>query len=206
MSSLLTIANKALRKLGVAEINSLTQQGRAADRCNSAVVNIVKEVLREHPWSHAVVWTTLPLLSETPTFGYTYAYQLPVEALKLVDVRDDTDLRAKLIDFAQVRGKKVYTDASPCYARYVVYVEADLAQAAPDFIEACAWRLAEEVASPLAKTDLMSGMHQGYMLALDRARLNDTAGQREREVDPNRQCTFLSARGFPYTEDEDQWP
>lgn len=202
MSSLLTIANKALRKLGVREINSLDQGGSAADRCNSAVRDCVTIVTGEHTWRHATVWAKLAKLSEVPPFGYDFAYQLPSECVSCFDVRQDTDLRAKLIDFEQVRGNIVYTDADPCYARYTVYFEEDLVKASPIFIDACAWKLAEEICVPLAKSDLLPAMSNGYRFSLDRARLNDASGKREREVDPNRSNTFLAARGFPYSEED----
>lgn len=202
MASLLTIANKALRKLGVRELNSLDQGGSAADRCNSAIIDCVKDVLAEHSWSHATVWAKLAKLSTPPPFGYDCAYQLPAECVRCFDVREDTDLRAPLIDFEQARGNLIYTDADPCYARYVVYFEEDLAKASPGFIEACAFKLAEEICVPLAKSELLAPVSNGYKFALDRARLGDAATKRERPVDPNRECSFLAARGYPYDEED----
>ncbi len=197
MSSLLVISNKALRLLGVAEIQSLTQQGRAAARCNSAVRDCVKEVLGEHAWSHAAVWRELPPLIANPPFGYEYAYQAPANTEKLFDVRADEDLKAPKIDYEMVRGKIIYTDASPCYARYVVNVEADLAKATSGFIKACAYNLAAEIAIPLSKSELLGAMQNGYATWLDLAMKNDTAAVRERKTDENRDCKFLAVRGFP---------
>jgi hypothetical protein len=197
MSSLLVIANKALSKLGVKEIASLTQQGRAADRCNSHVRESVKEVLRQHTWSHATEWKSLPQLVAAPPFGYTYAYQLPAETVKLFDVRSVSNLAAPKEDFAPIRNKVVYTDASPCYARYVVYFEADLAKAPDDFLDACAFKLAAEIATPLAKVNMAPGMLNGYAYSLDQAKKNDTAAGKERQEDENATCKFLSERDFP---------
>ncbi len=204
MSSLLTVSNKALTLIGVNEINSLTQQGKAADKCNSRVRDVVKEVLRAHAWSHATEWVSLPLLLADPPFGYEYAYQAPSECEKVFDVRADSDLKAPRIDFEMVRGKIIYTDASPCYARYVVNVEADLAKAPSDFIKTCAYGLAAEIAIPLAKVDLQPAMANGYIYWLDIAMQNDTAAGRERKTDENRDCTFLKERGFPSSSDADE--
>jgi hypothetical protein len=205
MSSLLVISQKALRKLGVKEINSLTQQGRAADRCNSAVRDAVKEVLRAHAWSHATVWASLPQLVADPPFGYQYAYQAPQECEKVFDVRQDTDLTTPRIDFEMVRGKIIYTDADPCYARYVVNVESDLAKAPSDFINSCAFNLAAEIAIPLSKSNLATPMSNGYMITLSDAVKNDTQAGRERKVDENQDCKLLAARGYPSASDAEAY-
>ncbi|MCP4127770.1 MAG: hypothetical protein GY753_11985 [Gammaproteobacteria bacterium] len=205
MSSLLVIANKALSKLGVKEINSLTQQGKAADRCNSHVRDAVREVLRSHAWSHASDWKALPQLVAAPPFGYEYAYQAPAETEKIFDIRQDTDLTAPKIDFEMVRGKVVYTDAEPCYARYVVNVEADLVDAPADFIDACAFKLAAEIAIPLSKSKLFQPMTNGYVFTLGEAKKHDTQSSRERRVDENRDCKFLAERGFPSSADAEAY-
>ncbi len=205
MSSLLAISNKALAKIGVKSINSLTQQGKAADRCNSNVIASVKEVLREHAWSHATEWKALSQLVAAPPFGYEYAYQAPPETEKVFDVRQDEDLTAPRIDFEMVRGKVIYTDAEPCYARYVVYVEADLAFAPPDFIDSCAFKLGAEIAVPLSKSDKLDNMLNGYTFTLAKAMRNDTAANHERKVDENRDNKILAARGYPSAADAEAY-
>lgn len=205
MSSLLAISNKALRLLGVSEIQSLTQQGRAADRCNSAVRDIVKEVLRRHTWSHATVWDSFSRLATAPPFGYTYAYQAPLETIKIFDVRQDPDLKARPIQFDLVRGKIVYTDAEVCYARYIVYVESDLAQAPPDFIKACAYLLATEICIPLAKSNMMAAMDTGYVKTFNEAVADDTRDSKPRHTDVNRSCRLLSERGYPSAADAEEY-
>ena len=197
MGDLLQIANQALMKLGIQELMSLTQEGPVAARCNAAVVDIVKEVLGEHPFSYATVWDTIPLIAEAPPFGYEFAYQLPKETVKLIGVRASKDLKAPRINFKKVKGNVVYTDASPCYARLVVYLEADLADATPLFINACAMNLGAEIATPLAKSDKVPLMTQLYQYYLDRAILSDSAESYERQQDPNRTTSILAVREYP---------
>jgi len=196
--SLLKISNKALRQLGVEEIMSLTQQGsRPAARCNAAVVGVVKEVLAEHPFSFATVWNTLSLNATSPPFGYTYSYQLPVEKVKLFDIRQEEDLKTPEINFESVRGNVVYTDATPCYARYTVYFEADLDAAPALFLKACAMSLGAEIASPLSKMDKIPLMEKLYLYYLDRAIRADVSESSERQQDPNRTNTILASRQYP---------
>lgn len=196
---LLTIANKALRKINVQEIISLTQAGNAAARCNAAVVGCVKEVLGEHAWGFATEWATFSQLTTHPPFGYEYAYQKPLNCVKLLDIRATEDLKAPKINFTEVRGHKVYTDATPCYARYVVYEESDLRFAPPLFIDACACCLGREIAGPLANYEMIAVMEKKYGLALDRARLADAGSSNERQQDDNRVNSILAARGYPGT-------
>lgn len=201
MSSLLVIANKALRKIGVKEINSLEQQGRAAERCNAAVEDIVREVLSAYPWSHAMVWTTLAPLADAPDFGYDYAYQLPSDCDRLIDLRSTKSLETKPETFERVRGKIIYTNATPCYVRYIVYDKADLRLADKSFIDACALKLAMEICIALSKANLMDSLNRAYQLALDRAELDDASMVRPTQPDINRTNSILAARNYPYTED-----
>jgi hypothetical protein len=197
MSSMLTIANKALRKLGAKEISSLTANGREADRANSSIRDVVREVLNEHPWSHATQWASLPRLASNPPFGYDYAYQLPEDTVRLIDVRESSSLKAQPVEYEMVSGGVIYADVSPCYARYVLFVESDLAKASPLFINACAWHLAEELAIPLAKANMIGSMHDLYLFDLDRARLADASAKHERAADENMGNPLLAARWYP---------
>ena len=197
MSSLTAIANKALRKLAVEEIANLSQQGATAERCNAAVEEIVKEVICQHAWRHATVFATLPLIATAPAFGYEYAYQAPVESFRVYDIRSTEDLTAPAEDFEEVRGKVIYTDASPCYARYIVYNESDLSLAYPDFINTCAYKLAAEIAPALSMSDKTQEMYNGYLMELDNARLNDASANWAKKQDENRACSMLNAFGYP---------
>jgi hypothetical protein len=205
MSSLLHISNKALRALGVKEIKSLTQQGKPAARCNAAVVSIVKEVIRVHPFSFSTEWKRLNRSAEAPPFGYAYAYLLPSNYQKLFDARESPDLRVPKIEYEQVRGNIIYTDASICYARYGVYNEGDLAKAPPDAIKTMAYALAAEISVPLAKTNKLDKMEALYRYYLDRAQLADASGVEERKIDENRENSILKAREYPSSINNDDW-
>lgn len=193
MSDMLTIANKALRKIGMNDIQMLTQKGPAADKCNSAIRDVLKEVLRAHPWSDFTEWVTLNELAKKPPFGYGYAYQFPKDTVRVIDVREIPDLDAPTIDFEMKMNKVVFTDASKCYARYVAYSE-DLTMVAPDFIDAVACKLAVEIAPGLSKQKMLKDLKQEYIWALDVARLSNDASNRERTQDEEQITTFLTCR------------
>lgn len=192
---LLTIANKALFKIGQNRISSLTQAGKEADKCNSAIRDVLREVIEEHAWGFATKYATLSRLQDAPPFGFEYAYQAPQEALRLLDVRSVPDLTAKPEKHSLVSGNVVYTDASPCYARYVVYTE-ELGFAPAGFIDTVAWKLAAEIAPSLAKSNLTGQMLQGYSVALDTARTSDDSNNLPRRTNENLECKYLTARGY----------
>ena len=203
--SLLDISNGALTLIGASQISSLTvtstNKGPAVDRCNQHVVKSVKEVLGEFPWSHAVEWAEPALLAETPAFHYLYAYQLPVNVISIHDARQEESLNSKKVNFNLVKGKKIYTNASPLYVRYVTYTESDLLLAHPLFIEACSWKLASKICVPLSKSDKLPSMIEGYRGALDSAKFADAKNNNEQQPDENLTNSILVARGFPSTED-----
>jgi hypothetical protein len=199
---LLSIANKALFKIGQNRISSLTQAGKEADKCNSAIRDVLREVIEEHAWGFATKYATLAKLQEAPPFGFEFAYQAPQEALRLLDVRSVPDLTAKPEKHVLVSGNIVYTDANPCYARYVIYTE-DLGFAPAGFIDTVAWKLAAEIAPSLAKSNLTSQMLQGYEFALDKARTSDDSNNLPRRTNENLECKFLTARGYGYNPDNE---
>lgn len=195
MPSMVGIMNKALRLIGQTEITSPEQQTPAAVRCSAAWRDVVDEVLREHPWTHATVWASLSKSDTPPPFGFTNAYMLPPDCVRVIDVRADGDLSRQGLPFNGVRGA-VYTDASPCFVRYVAR-DNDPTYWPPDFCEAVASKLAAEVALPLARDGgaMMRAMLDRYQWALDAARLNDAATNRDVERDEAAECCFIKARG-----------
>jgi len=195
MSSLLVIANKALRKIGVDGIESLTQQGQAAAECNAAVKDVLRETLAAHSWGFASVWEKLARLADAPPFGYRYAFQIPPEAIRLVDARASTSLTSPNIKYDVVADGVLYTDSEFCYARYVKYTQ-DLAFAPADFINAVACKLAAEISVLLAKSEFHAAMLQEYAVTLDRARTGDESTKNHKEINENQSYTFLSVREY----------
>lgn len=189
------IMNKALRLLGQSEIASPDATQPGAVRCNSAWVDVVDEVLRAHGWKHATEWTSLALLEAAPPFGYSRAYRRPVDCLRIIDVRESGDLSLPGAPF-EVAGDRVFTNASPCYARWVKRT-ADPTFWPPDFAEAVAARLAAEVASALTSDGggrMAATMLQRYELALDRAVVVDETERTAPEPDEAARCSYLTAR------------
>lgn len=86
--SKLNICNQALLKIGEQTITSLDEASDNAKLCSIFFDQALEEVLREYPWTSATSRAQLPKLSRDPIFGYDYAYQLPTDFIRLVQLYD----------------------------------------------------------------------------------------------------------------------
>ena len=84
MPSDIDICNLALTKLGQQRILSFTDNVKAARSLNAIYAMERDNEIRAHQWSFAMKRTLLPVLVDVPAFGYSHAYQLPDDYLKLI--------------------------------------------------------------------------------------------------------------------------
>ena len=82
------IVNIALTKLGARRIVTLTDNVKEAREAYAIYENQRDNEIRSHFWKFATKRTTLPALSTPPTFGYSIAYELPVDCLRVIAVGD----------------------------------------------------------------------------------------------------------------------
>lgn len=84
MASDVQIVNKALVKIGASTITSLTENSKAARSAN-AIYELTRDAaLRDHPWNFAHKRVILASDSEEPAFGWTYAYTMPADFLRVI--------------------------------------------------------------------------------------------------------------------------
>lgn len=171
----LSVINAALMKCGLPLAAALNDADwGAAERFD----NVAEQVLRSHNWNFATRHATL-IRQGTPEHGYTQAYQLPAECLRVLDVRPAEDMRGPQARFSVV-GERLYCNISPCNARYVARV-LDPADWPADVADAVATRLAAEIAPLSAQSfGLGASLLQLAQLAFQQAQANDAAEQRER--------------------------
>ncbi len=196
MRTSLHIINAALRKMGGRRVMALTEEYEPLRLALDALPDVVDLVLRDHAWSHTMRWVSLARSATESAFGYSFAYILPQDCVRLIDVRARPAPDAPLAHYALAgsgAGQIICTNAKPAYARYVARVE-DVACWPQDFAEAVACRLAAEIAVLGAQDSrLPATLLQMYTLALDTARLNDAATCNEINA-PSGACDFLLAR------------
>lgn len=141
--------------------------------------NVAEQNLRLHAWGFAQKFCQLEPASAAPVFGYKYAYLKPADCVRLIDVRQDGDLRAPRARSSS-QGALVCTNASPCYARYV-WLMLDPKFWMPDFTDAVACQIAYEIAGLSAeKLSLVPQLYNLYAASIARAMANDAREETER--------------------------
>ena len=159
MASVIQIANRALTKLGSARIISLDDDNKQARAVKSCYEDLRDDELRSHRWSFAMKRTSLPADSEAPAFGFTYAYTLPADFLRLDMVNDefpavvmDNYSGAETNDYA-IEGNKILANiAPPLKLRYIARIE-DPNQYDVLFREALSCRIAAELCEDLTQSN-----------------------------------------------------
>ena len=86
MASQTSIVNRALIKLGAQRITSIDDDDKQA-RIAKELWDTTRDLeLSSHPWTFAKSRAELPALAGTPSFGWGFAYQLPTDFLRMVEV------------------------------------------------------------------------------------------------------------------------
>lgn len=144
------IVNKALILIGAQRILSITDGSNEAQTAAQLWDSVRDAVMRAYPWNCCVRQATLALLSTTPTFGYSYQYELPTDpyCLRVLGMEyDDSKFR--------IQGRKLLTDESSCSITFIARAE-DITIWDPLLKDAVAARLASELAYPLSNSATLS--------------------------------------------------
>lgn len=160
MASSVDIANSALTKLGEARIMALSDNVKAAREIN-AIFEIRRDaLLRSYNWNFATKRTSLPALVDAPAWGYSYAYQIPSDCLRVVQVNDFW-LITGFSDFLggpddepfKIEDGKIVTDYSaPLKIRYLRRVS-NSGEFDSAFIEVFAYDLAYECCEAITQSN-----------------------------------------------------
>lgn len=164
----LSIANAALVMLGERRITSFDEETKPARILKERFDAIRDTLLRESEWNFAVARTTLPADTEAPSWGFAYAYSIPEDCDRVIEVYDP-DLHGWKLE-----GRKIVTDiAAPIKLRYVRSIE-DATEMDSTFREALSARLALELC------DAITGSAEKVAIA---ARMLEKAMHTARGVD-----------------------
>jgi hypothetical protein len=149
-----SICNLALAKLGIDPIMALTDASKPAQYCKRFYGGARDEVLSAHRWNFAMGRATLNRLATAPAFEWAFAYQLPDDCLRVIQLNgyDTTERKGEF----SIEGREMLTDADAAQVRYIRRVT-DAAQWPPTFVEALATMLASKLAAPLTGSNSMAG-------------------------------------------------
>lgn len=173
MASKVQICNLALAKIGAARITSLTDGTESANLCNTIYDDIAEEVMMEGPWASTLTRTSLARTTNTPSFEYTYEFQLPVSpnCLKVLKVND---LVEGDIDF-RIEGDKLLCNESSVKILYISYLT-DTQSYGTSLKRAITSRLAAELAYPITgNASLVAELARQYERDVDRGLADSTS-------------------------------
>jgi hypothetical protein len=187
MASQVQICNMALSRVGVAKkIESIDEVSNEAQECKLWFDQCRDEVLSAAQWPFATKYENIVQSEVIPLEEWDYAYNVPSDMLSPIGF--GANGRSKVykekfqIGYSSV-GQVIMTDAEPPQVfKYIVRIT-DVSMFAADFVNALAWRLAQEVATPLTDNpEWADRAEKKYRQALDAACAN--YGNAENADDP----------------------
>jgi hypothetical protein len=188
-----TIVNLALAKLGVSPIMALTDDSKQAQFAKRFYEQTRDDVLQGHRWNFAMKRATLNKLALPPEFEWSYAYQLPVDCLRVVQLNgwEPTERPGQY----SIEGRSLLANEEAAEIRYVGKVtETTLYH--PLFVDALATKLASVLAGPLTGSrDLPSALLKDFaFITGPQARLADAFENWMRRRVPWAQSDLVAAR------------
>ena len=176
MASETSIINSSLRKLGEVRISSRIDGTPTAEAVNDLFDDIRDELLRSHPWNFATARAQLSK-GATPISGFDNQFLVPADWLRTLEVQNNKNGYGTAIYKMESHATDknvILSDADELYLRYVRRVT-DANIMTPDFREAFSYRLAADLALPVANSNtLRQPMEDAFVKAFRQARSVDS--------------------------------
>jgi hypothetical protein len=116
------VCNMALGRFGgkrINDYNDSSENNVPAIYCRLFYDQVRRALLRSHWWRFARARATLSQTT-APAFQWTYAYLLPVDFLRMIDVHDNSDnATGSAVETYQLEGNVLMMDSSSCQLRYI---------------------------------------------------------------------------------------
>lgn len=176
-----TIINMALMRVSAQGVNLAFQDSPVAQVAESAYDRSFEYCLSLYTWSFAMRYLVLARSATSPPFGYRYAYSLPGDCMRVLDVRRHGD--AGEVSVCAYRhsgprysivGQEIYTDADSLALRYV---SNDREMAVSEaFADALAWKIAFEISQYVSQGAAKAQNYfQLFEQAIDLAKVDSDA-------------------------------
>lgn len=154
MADIATICNAALQMVKNSKtITGLTQGTKEANACAVCFEELRDALLEMHTWKWAKKRVKLAQLTETPEFGWQYAYEKPADFIRAVSVHRGS-AGTDNVPYS-MEGTAIYADCSDLYLSYVRRVT-DPNEMSPNFRSALAKLLASRLAVALVQSPSLS--------------------------------------------------
>lgn len=182
----LTIINLALAHLGADDIENIDEKSKEAIAAKQFYDTTRRSVLRKYNWNFATKTERLPLLDEQPV-RYQYAYGLPADYIKLINIAPHTEQYSKAgnEDPFKIQDGKLLCDLEEVYIDYI-YNNINENSFDDLFIEAFSHLLAGKMAINITgDTDLQTTNLSIYEGLIDDAATSSINESKEKkEVNP----------------------
>ena len=174
-TSNVTIANRALQKLGAKRVESLTQDHPNARSVNACFESVRDAELRRYDWAFAIARASLAADSEDTLWGGWNRFVVPNDFLRLILDDESTSVVDWRLEGLRDSGDDsvlaiVTQDAAPLKIRYIAKVT-DPTFFDPLFIEALACKLALECCEEITgSTSKKESVKDDYKTAVNEAK------------------------------------
>lgn len=178
MTSAVAIANRALYKLGELPISAFGDTTKQARTINSMFAIVRDDELRAHRWSFSISRAQLAASVTTPLFGYSNAFPLPNDCLRVLmvgnwlpgvdfsDYRNGTDSQEWVIE-----GRDILAYEDGLVNLRYIRREEDTTKWDSSFVESFACRLAAECCETLTQSSNKRDMAWNeYQQSIQKAR------------------------------------
>jgi hypothetical protein len=197
------IANLALSRIGhtegLAGLDEDSTEGRAA---SAAIDHVLRATLREHPWGFATKYadpmTVVAGAALTPVNrDWTFAYAYPSDCLfvRRLLTASRRDFNADPLSYRvgrEVDQLVVYTDEPDAGIEYTAIFDCPLELADELFVDACAWRMASELAPSLSRNKLTT--REAYAMYLGTLNRAAAVTEREQQQPPDGEAEWIRGR------------
>ncbi|RKZ84263.1 MAG: hypothetical protein DRQ39_08565 [Gammaproteobacteria bacterium] len=174
-----SICNQALLALGADAIISLDDDTTEAKLCKAHYDHVRDAVIEAHNWTFAVAWVQLAKLASPPLSEYANAFQLPVEAVRVIFVGEDYDHPNVAW---QVQGNTVVTNETSCKCQ-LIQIVTNPEEFSPLFVQALAARLSADLAIAITNSRSLFETHmQVYALKIKEAASMDGMQGKARRI------------------------
>jgi len=190
------ICNMALSRIGIQQtIDDLEEASNEARACKLFYEVMRDAVLGDFPWEFATKYDSLALVEESPNSDWLFSYRYPIDCLharRIVSgVGRDATLNPVFKPGNDGAGRLIYTDEEAPTLEYTMRME-NPAFFSLGFAEALSYRIASEIAMPLAiKTEIADRNVSMYRIALATATANEA---NESTPDEESESEFTSVR------------
>lgn len=173
MATEASICNMALARIQVKQaIGALTDETPVGRLCTRFYDQTRQALLREFPWPFCEQYYTLALVETDPNPRWGYSYRYPTGVLRVNDIVSEERIPSPKIPFkigSDTQGRLIYTDELEAVIAANTDVS-DTSQMDPLFVDAFAWRMAMELAAPLAESaEVTNYANAKYEMAIRRA-------------------------------------